>query len=78
LTTNNARCAFLRSYHLPTILMRYPRLVRAMQGIVMLNGIEAAAAFATSRLADAGAVRPSIVTEELIRLRLTHGNIAEQ
>jgi RNA polymerase sigma-70 factor (ECF subfamily) len=32
----------------------------------------------TSRLADAGAVRPSIVTEELIRLRLRHGNIAEQ
>jgi hypothetical protein len=42
-TTNNARSAFLRSYHLPAILLHYPRLVRAMQGIAMLNGIEAAA-----------------------------------
>jgi hypothetical protein len=42
MTTNNARCAFLRSYHLPTILQHYPRLVRAMQEIAMLNGMEAA------------------------------------
>jgi hypothetical protein len=42
MTTNNARCAFLRSYHLPAILVHYPRLVRAMQGIAMLSGIEAA------------------------------------
>ena len=42
MTTNNARCAFLRSYHVPAILMHYPRLVRAMQGIAMLSGIEAA------------------------------------
>ena len=43
MTTNNARCAFLRSYHLPAILVHYPRLVRAMQEITMLSGIEAAA-----------------------------------
>ena len=43
MTTNNARSAFLRSYHLPAILLHYPRLVRAMQGIAMLNGMEAAA-----------------------------------
>ena len=42
MTTNNARRAFLRSYHLPAILLHYPRLVRAMQGIAMLNGVEAA------------------------------------
>ena len=43
MTTNNARCAFLRSYNVPAILIHYPRLVRAMRGIAMLNGIEAAA-----------------------------------
>ncbi len=43
MTTNNARCAFLRSYRLPAILMHYPRLVRAMQGIATLKDIEAAA-----------------------------------
>ena len=43
MTASNARSAFLRSYHLPAILLHYPRLVRAMQGIAMLNGMEAAA-----------------------------------
>ena len=43
MTTRNARCAFLRSYYLPAILQHYPRLVRAMQGTAMLNGMEAAA-----------------------------------
>jgi hypothetical protein len=42
MTTNNARCAFSRSYHLSAIMLHYPRLVRAMQGIAMLNGVEAA------------------------------------
>jgi hypothetical protein len=42
MTTRNARCAFLRSYHIPAILMHYPRLVRAMRGIAMLTGMEAA------------------------------------
>jgi hypothetical protein len=42
MTTGNARRAFLRSYHLPAILQHYPRLVRAMQGIAILNGLEAA------------------------------------
>jgi len=35
MTTNSARSAFLLSYHLPAILVHYPRLVRAMQGIAM-------------------------------------------
>jgi hypothetical protein len=43
MTTNSARYAFLRSYHLPAILMHYPRLVRAMQEIATLNDTEAAA-----------------------------------
>jgi len=43
MTTNSARSAFLRSYHLPVIPVHYPRLVRAMRGIAMLSGIEAAA-----------------------------------
>jgi hypothetical protein len=42
MTTNSTRSAFLRSYHLPAILMHYPRLVRAMRGIAMLDGLEAA------------------------------------
>ena len=42
MTTNSARCAFLRSYDVPTILMRYPRLVRAMRNIAALDGTEAA------------------------------------
>jgi len=42
MTTNSARSAFLRSYDLPVILVHYPRLVRAMQGIAVLSGIEAA------------------------------------
>src|SRR5258706_13122922 len=46
MTTNSARSAFLRSYHLPAILLHYTRLVRAMQGIAMLNGMEAAAGIA--------------------------------
>jgi hypothetical protein len=43
MSTSNARRAFLRSYYLPAILLHYPRLVRAMQGIATLSGIEAAA-----------------------------------
>jgi hypothetical protein len=42
MTTKHARRAFLRSYHVPAILINYPRLVRAMQGVAMLSGIEAA------------------------------------
>ena len=42
MTTANARRAFVRSYHLPTILTHYPRLVGAMRGVVALNGVEAA------------------------------------
>jgi hypothetical protein len=42
MTTDNARRAFLRSYYLPAILLHYPRLIRAMQWIAMLNGMEAA------------------------------------
>ena len=43
MTRRNARCAFLRSYHIPAILMCYPRLVHAMRGIAMVSGMEAAA-----------------------------------
>jgi len=42
MTTKHARRAFLRSYHVPAILINYPRLVRAMQGVAMLSGIDAA------------------------------------
>jgi hypothetical protein len=42
MTTNNARSAFLRSYHVPPILLHYPRLVRAMRCIAGLNCMEAA------------------------------------
>lgn len=43
MTTNGARCAFLRSYDISTILVRYPRLVRAMRSVAILDGTEAAA-----------------------------------
>jgi len=42
MTTNGARCAFLRSYKILSILTHYPRLVRAMQGIALLSNMEAA------------------------------------
>ena len=42
MTTHSARCAFLRSYQILTILTHYPRLVRSMRGIAMLSGSEAA------------------------------------
>ena len=42
MTRNGARCAFLRSYDIPTILVRYPRLVRAMWSVAALDGAEAA------------------------------------
>jgi hypothetical protein len=43
MTTNDARAAFLRTYHIPAILVHYPRLVRAMQWVAGLNRAEAAA-----------------------------------
>ena len=42
MTTRTARCAFLRSYQVLSILTHYPRLVRAMRGIALLSGTEAA------------------------------------
>jgi hypothetical protein len=42
MTTRSARCAFLRSYQILSILTYYPRLVRAMRGIALLSGTEAA------------------------------------
>jgi hypothetical protein len=42
MTTNGARNAFLRSYDIPTILLRYPRLMHAMRRIAALSRIEAA------------------------------------
>jgi hypothetical protein len=32
MTTYSARCAFLRSYQILSILTHYPRLIRAMRG----------------------------------------------
>ena len=42
MTTYSARRAFLRSYQIPSILMHYPRLIRAMRGTALLSGTEAA------------------------------------
>lgn len=42
MTAKHARRAFQRSYHVPAIFTNYPRLVRAMQRVAMLSGIEAA------------------------------------
>ena len=43
MTTGNARSAFLRSYHLLTILRHYPRLIRAVKRVANLGDMEAAA-----------------------------------
>ncbi len=42
MTTQSARCAFLRSYQVLSILTHYPRLVCAMRGTALLSGTEAA------------------------------------
>ena len=42
MTTNGARCAFLRSYQILSILTHYPRLVRTMRRIALLSGTDAA------------------------------------
>jgi hypothetical protein len=38
-----ARSAFLRSYHIPSILLHYPRLVRSMRRLAILDEMTAAA-----------------------------------
>lgn len=43
MTANDARLAFLRAYHIPSILIHYPRLVHAMRWVAELSGTEAAA-----------------------------------
>ena len=42
MTTKGARSAFLRSYHIPSILVHYPRLVRSMKRVALLDEIAAA------------------------------------
>jgi hypothetical protein len=42
MTSYSARCAFLRSYQILSILTHYPRLIRAMRGTALLSGMEAA------------------------------------
>jgi len=42
MTSIGARHAFLRSFDIPTILLRYPRLVFAMRKVAALDGGEAA------------------------------------
>jgi hypothetical protein len=43
MTTRGARSAFLRSYHIPSILLHYPRLVRSMRRLAILDEMTAAA-----------------------------------
>ena len=42
MTTRGARSAFLRSYHIPSILLHYPRLVRSMRRLAILDEMTAA------------------------------------
>ena len=42
MTTKGARSAFLRSYHIPSILLHYPLLVRSMRRVAILDEIAAA------------------------------------
>jgi len=78
MTTKGARSAFLRSYHIPSILLHYPRLVRSMRRVAILDEWRPLRASATSRHGAAGVAMLLIAVAELIRLRLRHGNIAEQ
>jgi hypothetical protein len=43
MTTKGARSAFLRSYHIASILLHYPRLVRSMRRVAILDEMAAAA-----------------------------------
>jgi len=43
MTTKGARSAFLRSYHIPSILLHYPRLLRSMRRVAILDEMAAAA-----------------------------------
>jgi hypothetical protein len=78
MTTKHARRAFRRSYHVPAILINYPRLVRAMQGVARLSGIEARPVFATSKRVIGGAAPLSMHTAEHARFWSMLGNTAEQ
>jgi hypothetical protein len=42
MTARGARSAFLRSYHIPSILLHYPRLVRSMRRVAILDEMAAA------------------------------------
>ena len=42
MTTKGARSAFLRSYHIPSILLHYPRLLRSMRRVAILDEMAAA------------------------------------
>jgi hypothetical protein len=42
MTTKGARSAFMRSYHIPSILLHYPRLVRSMRRLLILDETTAA------------------------------------
>jgi hypothetical protein len=42
MTTRGARSAFPLSYHIPSILMHYPRLVRWMRRLAILDEMTAA------------------------------------
>jgi hypothetical protein len=42
MTTKGARSAFIRSYDIPSILLHYPRLVRSIRQLVILDEMTAA------------------------------------
>jgi len=42
MTRKGTRNAFLRSYHIPSILLHYPRLVRSMRRLAVLDEMTAA------------------------------------
>jgi len=42
MTTKGARSAFLRSYHIPSILLHYARLVRSMRRLATVDEMTAA------------------------------------
>jgi hypothetical protein len=42
MTTKGARSPFLRSYHIPSILLHYPRLLRSMRRVAILDEMAAA------------------------------------
>ena len=72
MTRKGARSAFLRSYHIPSILPHYPRVVRSMRRLAILDEMAAATCIRDLKAGRRWSSEAVNRYGELIRLRLTH------